>query len=439
MLVMAMAWPGAAQTSAGQRLVAGQRAVAARKAAAKKKAAAGPVMTRARIELSQKMVRNAYELGRTLEAKRRVALMTRLLYTMRPEVMAAEKKEWAEELFGLAQELPRNEVVEVDSQRNAAIATAAARLAVYDPERALELLDTLAPQRGSHEDARTMAARLVFAAYMRRHPSEGAATVLAHAKKWGEKGEFPYSASATALAKLRTNEDAAEDFFRQALGMFKRGREGLYGVRDFAGLLEQAAVLEAITEDSAEEAGQAIVNQLRKWVVDPDIALTAEQKGMVVTALADVRAAAPKAYEEARKTAPELFTVRVETVRVKVEVPKVDAGLQTAFREVAEAMREKRSVDAVHEVIARGLQVVNAKYKAGACGDCASPDAQSWALISLSALAAPMTIATQLNGIEDPFWHAYFLAIAAQQVGEPTRVADPTARKIPGKEEAEEE
>jgi hypothetical protein len=93
----------------------------------------------------------------------------------------------------------------------------------------------------------------------------------------------------------------------------------------------------------------------------------------------------------------------------------------------------------MHEVIARGLQLVNAKYKAGACADCASPDAQSWALVSLAALATPMTIATQLNGIEDPFWHAYFLAIAGQQVGQPNRVADPTARKIAGKEEAEPE
>ena len=34
---------------------------------------------------------NAYTLGRGLETRQRVALMTRLLYTMRPEVMAAEK------------------------------------------------------------------------------------------------------------------------------------------------------------------------------------------------------------------------------------------------------------------------------------------------------------------------------------------------------------
>jgi hypothetical protein len=50
-----------------------------------------------------------------------------------------------------------------------------------------------------------------------------------------------------------------------------------------------------------------------------------------------------------------------------------------------------------------------------------------------------MTIATQLAAIKDPFWHAYFLAIAAGRVGEPTRVADPTARRVPGKEEAEPE
>ena len=59
--------------------------------------------------------------------------------------------------------------------------------------------------------------------------------------------------------------------------------------------------------------------------------------------------------------------------------------------------------------------------------------------ISLAAYASPMTIATQLNVLEDPFWHGYFLAIAAQQVGEPIRVADPTARSLPGKEEAEPE
>ena len=50
-----------------------------------------------------------------------------------------------------------------------------------------------------------------------------------------------------------------------------------------------------------------------------------------------------------------------------------------------------------------------------------------------------MTIASQLNGIQEPFWRAYFLAIAAQQVGQPTRVADPTARRVAGKEEAEPE
>jgi hypothetical protein len=50
-----------------------------------------------------------------------------------------------------------------------------------------------------------------------------------------------------------------------------------------------------------------------------------------------------------------------------------------------------------------------------------------------------MTIAAQLKSIEAPFWHAYFFAIAAQQVGEPTRVADPTARRVAGKEEAEPE
>ena len=114
-----------------------------------------------------------------MQPKQRVALMTRLLYTMRPEVMAQEKKQWAEELFGLAQQLPRIEregTVEVDSERNAAIATAAARLAVYDADRALELLDSLPSQHGSGADARAMAARLLSSVYIPRHGSPGSPT-----------------------------------------------------------------------------------------------------------------------------------------------------------------------------------------------------------------------------------------------------------------------
>ena len=61
------------------------------------------------------------------------------------------------------------------------------------------------------------------------------------------------------------------------------------------------------------------------------------------------------------------------------------------------------------------------------------------ALVSLAAYGSPFTIAEQLNVIENPFWRAYFLAIAAEEVGSPTRVADPAARRLPVKEEAEPE
>jgi hypothetical protein len=426
------AWPGQARL-----VMVSRRSKHAKKAKGAEKSA--PAVSRAQLELAQEMARDAYGLGRGLQPKQRVALMTRLLYTMRPEVMAAEKRQWAEELFGLAQQLPRNEAVEVDSARNAAIATAAARVAVYDADRALELLDSLPSQSGNQADARTMAARLVFAGYMQHHGSAGAQTLLAHGRKWGEHGGFPYAASATAMARLRPNEDAAEDFFRQVLAIFERGEEGLFGVSDFGSLLEQSVAMEAISEESAEEAGRSIVGQLRKLTENEDVVLTPEQKGLVVAALNNVRVSAPKAYENARKSAPGLLAVRAERVAARVEIPKVDVGLQSAFRELADAMRERRGPDAMHEVIARGLQLVNAKYKAGACVDCASPDQQSWALVSLAAFATPWTIGKQLNGIEDPFWRAYFLVIAAQQVGQPTRVADPTARKVVGKEEAEPE
>jgi hypothetical protein len=389
------------------------------------------------MELARQMVRTAYTLGRGLETRQRVALMIRLLYTMRPEVMAAEKREWAEEAFGLAQQLPEGEAADGE------IATAAARVAVYDSERALELLDGLPSQGGQREDARTMAARLVFAVYMQHHGAssgvQAAQTLLTHGRRWGEHGGFPYGASAAVLGRLRTNEDAAEYFFREVLVTFERGQEGLFGVCEFAGLLERAAAMEAISEEAAEEAGRNIVGQLRKLAEGEDqTPWSDEQKRQVVTALYDVRVSAPKAYEEAEKSVPGLLALRVEKVAVKVEVPKVDAGLQAAFHELAEAMRERRTPEEMRAVIAQGLQLVNARYKGGACAACTGPDAQSWALVSLAANAAPTTIAAQLNAIEEPFWHAYFLAIAAQQVGEPTRVADPTRRAVE-KEEAEPE
>jgi hypothetical protein len=410
---------------------------------AKRTAKPAAAVSRAQMELAQQMVRNAYALSQGLEPRQRVALMTRLLYTMRPDVMATEKKQWAEELFILAQRLPANDGGEADRFRNAAIATAAARLAVYDADQALELMDSLpspVQKLSSQADARSMAARLVFVGYMRNHGVSGAQTLLSHGRKWSTQGGFPYGASATALGKLRPNEDAAEDFFRQVMLIFERGQEGLYGVSEFASLLHQAVAMEAIFEDTAEEAGSSIVGQLRKLTENEDVALSPERKELVVEALNHVRVSAPKAYEEARKTSPELFAVRVERVAaVQVEPPKVDLGLQISFRELAAAMRAGRKPDELRQAIAHGLQLVNAKYKAGACAECSSPDAQSWALVSLAAFATPMTIASQLSSIEDPFWHGYFLAIAGQQVGQPTRVADPTARSVPGKEVAEPE
>ena len=474
-----------------------------------------PAVTRAQKELAQQMVRDAYGLGAGLDARQRVALITRLLYTMRPEVMAQEKERWAEEMFRMAQKLPPR-------MGDGAIATAASRMAVYDPDRAMELLDTLPSGGGRRTDGRMMAARLVFASYMRRHGTAGAQTLLNYGRKWGEHGGFPYGASAGVLARLRPNEEAAEDFFRQVLGVFERGQEGFSGVKEFAGLLDQGAAMEAISEESAEEAGRAVVAQLRKLTemragegstaesATPDAGagpreetaaagagirdgyaattaapaagaggLTEEQKREVALALKDVRLSAPKADEQARKDSAGLFAIHPSRVTAVDAPVKVDVELESAFHELAEAMRVHGRPDELRAVIGRGLKIVNSRYKGGGCAECVvanssssvatnvspsgaanvaqnvatngassaslnvalsvAPDPQSWALVSLAAYASPMTIGTQLNAIEDPFWRGYFLAIAAQQVGEPTRVADPTARRVAGKEVAEPE
>jgi hypothetical protein len=197
--------------------------------------------------------------------------------------------------------------------------------------------------------------------------------------------------------------------------------------------------MEAIYEDTAEEAGRAVMGQLRKLAGGDPTALTSSQKVLVAKAVNDVRLSAPKAYAEARQSAPELAALRVEHSVPPLDPVRVDPDLQAAFHELASAMQEHRAPAELRAVIRHGVLIVNAKYNAGFCARCAGPDAQSWAFVSLAAFASPAAIAAELSGIEDPYWRAYFLAIAAQQVGQPTRVADPTARKISGKEEAEPE
>ena len=64
-----------------------------------------------------------------------------------------------------------------------------------------------------------------------------------------------------ACARMRTRRRISS---AQVLAVFARGQEGVFGVREFAGLLERAVAMEAISEESAEEAGQAVVAQLGK-------------------------------------------------------------------------------------------------------------------------------------------------------------------------------
>ena len=252
------------------------------------------------------------------------------------------------------------------AERDAAMATAAARLAVYDADRALELLDTLPSQGGRQADARTMAARLVFAGYMQHHGAAGAQTLLAHGRRWGEHGGFPYGASATALARLRPNDEAAEDFFRQVLGIFERGQEGLYGVSEFAGLLERAVAMEAISEESAEEAGRSMMTQLRK-LSRRGSALDREQKRQVVAALNNVRVSAPKAYDERRRRMRRSCLRCVPSRwRRRWRFRRWTWGCKSAFHELAAGDAGAAEPEEMRAVIARGLRLVNARYKAGA-------------------------------------------------------------------------
>jgi hypothetical protein len=168
-------------------------------------------------------------------------------------------------------------------------------------------------------------------------------------------------------------------------------------------------------------------------------------------ALRELRLSVPSAYAQAARQWPQLVARRTEVSLPAASQPQpvageagtlsfpppfqVDAPLQFAFADLAGAISEHREPEAVRQSIARGMQLINARYRAGQCAGCTSPDPQSWALVSLAAYASPLTVAADLDAIQEPFWHAYFLVIAAQQVAQPTRVADPTARRVLGREE----
>ncbi|MDR3763788.1 MAG: hypothetical protein P4M01_06795 [Acidobacteriota bacterium] len=399
----------------------------------------GPAVSRAQMELAQSMAGEVYRMGQKLAPQQRVPLLLRLLYTMRPEVLAEEKQKWAEELFVTAWQLPQ-ETVEDRAARNSAMATAAARMSIYDADRALAMLDNEPAGMGPDDeaDARSMAARLVFAAFLRRHGAAGSRELAAHARRWSEHGGYPWAAMEAAMAHLRPDGAASAEFFQQELDAFHGGHDGLFGTSEFAGLVQQAVEMEAVPSAAAENAGSAVVEHLQRLTGGDAAQLTPKQKNLVAQTVAALRTVAPKANGVLQESMPSLVALRVVRT-VPVDTAAIDPELEAAFQQLAAAMRQGRGED-LRTAIVNGVRLLNLRYPAKACAGCTAPDAQSAALVLLAAYAAPGSIGEQLKGIEDPYWRAYFLAIAAQQMGEPTRVADPARRAVEEeKEEAEPE
>lgn len=383
---------------------------------------------------AEQMLREAYELSRPLEAKQRVVVLERLLYVMPPEVLGADKRRWASELFEVAHVMPADDTA-AQTVRNTALATAATRLSIYDADRALALLDTLASERGEEPDARLMAARLVFPRYLQQHGVAGTKALLTYGKRWGESGGFPYTASLVLLSRLNEAKNVPKNeataYFQQMFVVFCDGHEGLYGLRDFANLTERSRALGIIDAEQSERAGQEIVRQLRQRLQQRTAAGLGlandelEQTSGIATSLT---AASPLAWSRAERNYAELTRLPTPKAATPPTPAKVEPELQSAFRELSTALRNKNTSEQLQSQIDNALQLVQKRYDDSPCADCLTPDAQSQALIALAASAEPLDIAERLKAFRNAFWHAYFLAIAARQVGDPTQVIDPTAR-----------
>jgi hypothetical protein len=239
------------------------------------------------------MVRDSYALGKRLELSQRVALMTRLLYTMRPEVMAEEKKQWAEELFGLAQQLPGDGTAEAGyagtgnarragrgrCSRVCATSWAGKRCETTNAEtrrlprrrRGWRCMTPTGRWNCWIPCLRRAAGGRMRGRWRRGWCLPSTCSTMARRERrrcWPMPGSgasmaaFPMRRARRRWHGCAMDEDAAEDFFRQVLAVFARGQEGVFGVREFAGLLDRAVALEAISDESAEEAGRAVVAQL---------------------------------------------------------------------------------------------------------------------------------------------------------------------------------
>jgi len=381
---------------------------------------------------SQRMAAQAYELTRPLDALHRALVLQRLLFIPPAAATAGQRIKWAEELYQLAQQIPP----ERDDKRLLAESSAAQLMARYDVERALAMLDAVAP--GDLEriaDRRAQAAGPVFRQVMLTLGTAGVAPVREHARKYAESGIYPYLAVMPAIhAAERTSE--ADAIFGEASEAFCRGTDNLFGIHSYALFADLAR--QHVSPALVREAAAAALTALGRWAENhPDLLADdaegthAAMRSACAHTLRIIQRLIPAAYADFAQAHPELVALRkvvpstpgmTASTAAEPDIPLVNAAGPAAITEAAEAMRHAHAAHNQKQEIAAiddGLTAIDSRFKQGVCGDCFSPEVAASLFVRNAAQLSPGTIRTQLEAITDPYQHAVLLISALEAMLEP--------------------
>ncbi len=213
--------------------------------------------------LSEKLLVQSYLLSRQFVPDERVFFLAHATRT----AAAAEPglaRLWSEELFQFTFELPPS------WNRTAGQKNALVSLSYFDPERAMELLDSVDRPSSSDalpEDLRADAAETIFAQLWRQKGPASLSEIRTKAQMIGESGEYPYEALQSILLDLQRKDQAvAQTLFAEALSYYKRGSRVRSADRDFVEFL--LAVHSVAPRAAVREAIEAVLKNSSKPATD---------------------------------------------------------------------------------------------------------------------------------------------------------------------------
>ncbi len=203
----------------------------------------------------------AYDISRDLPPDTRAGVLS-LLVPAAGQLMVKQGKQWADELFALADDLPPGSVQQRTAQSSAIVAVAR-----FDVNHAAELLAKMpaapAEQATPGMDRRSMAARTIFQEMLSQRGMAALDDIRQQARQLGETGQYPYAALVPILFRRNMEDENAEtlrSLFAEALDYYRRSSVTVSNENEFTVFLRAAA--DRVPPDLARDAAQEIASHL---------------------------------------------------------------------------------------------------------------------------------------------------------------------------------